>query len=127
MNHKMHRPTDAEIEILQILWEQGDCTVREVHEKLNQTKTTIYTTTLKTMQRMFQKGLVSRNEDSRHHIYSAILKEEPTRKLFILELLARFFGNSTSELVLQALSAKKASPEEIREIENIIQSLKKRE
>jgi predicted transcriptional regulator len=112
------RPTEAELDILDVLWKSGPATVREVHETLRRTRerTTGYTTILKLMQIMAQKGLVSRDESSRSHIYSAVTSRETTRRGIVGELIDKAFSGSTSQLVLSALSAKRASPRELEEI-----------
>lgn len=117
------RPTGAELAILRILWQLGPSTVRHVHEALNETRETGYTTILKLMQIMTEKGLVKRDERERTHVYQARLTQEQTQQQLIADLLDRAFGGSASQLVMQALAAKKASPEEMTEIRHLLDDL----
>jgi BlaI family transcriptional regulator, penicillinase repressor len=117
------RPTDAELTILNVLWAQGACTVRDVHERLSQDRDMGYTTVLKLMQIMFEKGLVTRDDSQRSHVYKARQKEQTTQRMLVTDLLARAFGGSTEKLVMQALSAKKASKEELAEIRRLLNEL----
>lgn len=117
------RPTDAELAILNVLWAQGACTVRDVHEQLSQDRDMGYTTVLKLMQIMFDKGLVTRDESQRSHVYKARQKEQTTQRMLVTDLLARAFGGSTEKLVMQALSAKKATKEELAEIRRLLNEL----
>jgi len=112
-------PTDAELDILAALWRLGPATVREVHEALN--KDSGYTTTLKQMQVMIDKGLVIRSERFRSHVYEAGIPKEQTQKQIIGDLLTRAFQGSASELMLGALSAKPASKAELEEIKRMIE------
>ena len=114
------RPTDSELAILTILWERGPSTVRQVHEALADERDTGYTTTLKLMQIMADKGLVSRNETARTHIYTAMASEEQTQRQLVKDLVDRAFGGSAAALVLQALNAEGATPAELREIRKLI-------
>ncbi|HXG67466.1 MAG TPA: BlaI/MecI/CopY family transcriptional regulator [Blastocatellia bacterium] len=115
------RPTDNELEILRVLWERGPSTVREVQEALNETKPTGYTTVLKMLQIMTDKGLVRRDEAQRAHVYEARLAQEQTQQQLVQDLLDRVFGGSASRLVLQALATKKkASSAELAEIRQVI-------
>lgn len=121
---KRPRPTGGELEILQVLWNRGPSTVREVHEVLTETKPgTGYTTVLKLMQIMAEKGLVSREEKSRAHVYTAQIPREQTQRQIVRELLDGVFAGSAARLVMQALSAKKASPEELSEIRHMLDHL----
>lgn len=120
---KLPRPTDAELAILRVLWSQGPSTVRQVHEVLNREKDTGYTTVLKFMQIMAEKGLVTRNETSRTHVYAAACSEDKTQRQLVGDLLDRAFGGSARKLVMQALSAKKASPDEIAEIRRLLDEM----
>ncbi|MGH9204382.1 MAG: BlaI/MecI/CopY family transcriptional regulator [Vicinamibacterales bacterium] len=113
-------PTDAELEILRVLWERGPSTVRQVHEALSGTRETGYTTTLKLMQIMADKGLVIRDESSRTHIYEARASQEHTQRQLLNDLVERAFGGSAAELVLRALSSHKTSDDELREIRRLI-------
>jgi len=114
------RPTDAELAILRVLWERGPSTVRQVHEVLSRDRPAVYTTALKLLQIMTDKGLVSRDERDRSHVYHARLTEEQTQRQLVRDLLDRAFGGSASKLVMQALAARRASPEELTEIRRLI-------
>ena len=114
------RPTDSELAILTILWDRGPSTVRQVHEALAGTRDTGYTTTLKLMQIMAEKGLVTRNESARTHVYAALASEEQTQRQLVKDLVDRAFGGSAAALVLQALNAEGATPAELREIRKLI-------
>ena len=125
---KRPRPTGGELEILQVLWNRGPSTVREVHEVLTETKPgTGYTTVLKLMQIMAEKGLVSREEKSRAHVYTAQIPREQTQRQIVRELLDGVFAGSAARLVMQALSAKKASPEELSEIRHMLDHLEEQQ
>lgn len=113
---KTPRPTDAELEILRVLWRRGPSTVREVHEALASTHPTVYTSVLKLMQIMSEKGLVHRTEEQRAHVYEARLAQEETQAQLLGDLMERAFDGSATKLVMQALSAKEASAEELTEI-----------
>ncbi|HNT33465.1 MAG TPA: BlaI/MecI/CopY family transcriptional regulator [bacterium] len=117
------RPTDAELNILRVLWERGPSTVREVQEQLNRSKLTGYTTVLKLLQIMTEKELVSRDESERSHVYEAKYPETLTQNQLVCDLLERAFGGSMSKLVLQALDARKASAEDLEEIRRILDQL----
>jgi len=114
------RPTDAELAILRILWERGPSTVRQVHDILGQERTAAYTTALKLLQIMTEKGLVERDERDRTHIYRARLSQETTQRQLVRDLVDRAFGGSSSKLVMQALATKRASAEELRDIRKAI-------
>jgi BlaI family transcriptional regulator, penicillinase repressor len=114
------RPTDAELEILRVLWERGPATVRQVHEALSGTRETGYTTTLKLMQIMADKRLVTRDESSRTHVYAARASQENTQRQLLEDLVNRAFGGSAAELVLRALSSHKTSDRELLEIRRLI-------
>lgn len=120
MSRQHPRPTDAELAILQVLWQHGPSTVREVHEKLSGTRETGYTTTLKLMQIMAEKGLVTRDESARTHVYHARRSRDATQRQLVSDLLDRAFGGSAAALVMQALSAHPASAEELREIRRLV-------
>ena len=120
MGRVQPKPTDAELAILRVLWEKGPSTVRQVHEALADTRDTGYTTTLKLMQIMADKGLVKRNEASRTHVYSAIAGEHQTQQQLVRDLVDRAFGGSAAALVLRALSAEPTSDAELREIRQLI-------
>jgi BlaI family penicillinase repressor len=119
------RPTEAELELLRVLWERGPSTVREVHDALRDAKETGYTTTLKILQKMAEKGLVRRDESERSHIYIAAIDAEKTQRQLVRDLLHRAFGGSPAPLVLQALSEERASAEELAEIRRLIDRLQK--
>jgi predicted transcriptional regulator len=117
------RPTDAELAILRVLWERGPSTVRQVHDVLvSRVGPTAYTTALKLMQIMTEKGLVRRDDSDRTHVYQARLSEEQTQRQLVRDLLERAFGGSASKLVMQALNAKRATPEELGEIRKLIEA-----
>ncbi len=120
MQNPIPKPTESELEILQILWQKGQATVREVHEQILQSKEAGYTTTLKLMQIMAEKGLVIRNEDSRTHIYSASTREEDMQKKLLDKFIDTTFRGSAMKLVMQALGNSKASPEELLEIQRLL-------
>lgn len=120
MSRSLPRPTDAELEILRVLWEQGPATVRQVHEALAKTRETGYTTTLKLMQIMADKGLVTRDESARTHIYAARVSQEITQRQLLNDLVDRAFGGSAKELVLRALSSHTTSDDELAEIRKLI-------
>ena len=114
------RPTDGELAILRILWDRGPSTVRQVHEILAGERQAAYTTALKLLQIMTEKGLVERDERDRTHIYRARLSEETTQRQLVRDLLDRAFGGSSSKLVMQALATRRASAEELRDIRKAI-------
>jgi predicted transcriptional regulator len=122
MARHLPRPTDAELAILRVLWDHGPATVRQVHEALAGTRETGYTTTLKLMQIMAEKGLVRRDESARTHVYTARLSQQETQRQLVSDLLDRAFGGSAAELVLQALRAGETSPDELRQIQELIDS-----
>ena len=119
------RPTDAELAILRVLWERGASTVREVQEALHHSRGTGYTTALKLLQIMTEKGLVRRNDSARTHVYEAAVPEDETQRQLVGDLLERAFGGSAQQLVVQALSAKKASREELAEIRRLLDELER--
>jgi predicted transcriptional regulator len=119
------RPTDAELAILRVLWQRGPSTVREVTEALEAERGTGYTTALKLLQIMTEKGLVRRDESERTHVYEPRLTEEATQRQLVGDLLERAFGGSAQQLVVQALSAKRASREELAEIRRLLDELER--
>ncbi len=123
---KYIKPTESELEILQVLWNKGLATVREVHEVLAQSKEVGYTTTLKLMQIMHEKGLVKRDESMRTHVYQGSVNKENTQKHLLGKMIDNLFGGSSTQLVLQALgnSESKASKEEIEQIQALLDNLK---
>jgi predicted transcriptional regulator len=122
----MKRPTDSELAILRVLWERGPSTVRDVHHAMVDDRETGYTTTLKLMQIMAEKGLVTRDESSRTHIYSAKWSQTKMQRHLVSDLMERAFGGSASALVLQALSAGPTSDKELKEIQALIKNVKER-
>ena len=116
------RPTDAELAILRILWDRGPSTVRQVHDILALERTAAYTTALKLLQIMTEKGHVERDARDRTHIYRTRLSEETTQRLLVQDLVDRAFGGSWTKLVMQALATKRASAEELRDIRQAIDS-----
>lgn len=117
------RPTDSELAILRVLWVRGPSTVRDVHEDLNQHSPTGYTTVLKMLQIMTEKGLVVRDESQRAHIYEPRYSEQKTQRQLLHDLADRAFGGSPAKLVLQALSGRKATTEELNEIRDLLNRL----
>ena len=124
MHRHVPRPTDAELAILRILWERGPSTVRQVHERLARDRQAAYTTALKLLQIMTEKGLVERDERERTHVYRAKLSEDQTQRQLVRDLLDRAFGGSASKLVMQALATRRASADELREIRKVIDGVK---
>jgi len=125
MKQEHLKPTESELEILQVLWAKGACTVREVNEQLNLRKETGYTTTLKIMQIMTEKGLLTRDESQRTHVYRATVQEQDTQKQLLDKFLDSVFKGSTANLVMQALGNSQTSPEELREIRKLIDNMEK--
>lgn len=119
------RPTDAELAILKVLWEAGPSSVRQVHKTLNRRRACGYTTALKLLQIMTEKGLVQRDESTRPQIYRPRLPREHTERQLVADLLERAFGGSARRLVLQALAVKEASPEELAQIEKLLTRLER--
>lgn len=119
----MTKPTEAELEILRILWSGGPSSVRVVNDKINETKEAGYTTTLKIMQIMAQKGLVERDKTSRTHIYKAVVQKDQVQGAMLDKLLDTAFGGSSSQLVLSALGRGNTSKEELDQIKQLIQKL----
>lgn len=122
---KVLKPTDSELEILQVLWERGEATVREVHEELLQNKDCGYTTTLKLMQIMFDKGIVLRDDSSRTHIYKPNISREKTQKQLVDKMVDALFSGSHLQLVMQALGSHTPSREELDEIQQLLDRYKK--
>jgi len=114
------RPTDAELEILTVLWSRGPSTVRDVHQEIHRRRPTQYTTVLKQLQIMADKGLVRRDEKERAHVYAASRSREKTQRQLAGDLLQRAFGGSAKSMVLGALSARKASRAELDEIRKLL-------
>jgi predicted transcriptional regulator len=120
MTSKRRRPTEAELGILRVLWEGGPRSVRDIQRILNESRPTGYTTVLKLMQIMTEKGLVERDESQRPQIYRSRYSQEQTQRQLLRDLLDRAFGGSVKELVLQALATKRSSPEELEAIEKLL-------
>jgi len=121
-NHNI-KPTEGEMEILQVLWQKGNATVREVHEALNK-KESGYTTTLKLMQILHEKGMVERDTNQKTHIYKALVSQDKTEKQLVNKMIDNVFNGSAARLVMQALGNHSASAEEIDEIKKYLDSLK---
>jgi predicted transcriptional regulator len=119
------RPTDAELEILRVLWDQGPSTVRDVHSTLVLHREIGYTTVLKFMQIMAAKGLVERDETARAHVYKARVAQEQTQRQLVGHLLDRAFGGSAANLMMQALSGRKASAQEIAQMRQMLADFEK--
>ncbi|MGN6601870.1 MAG: BlaI/MecI/CopY family transcriptional regulator [Ginsengibacter sp.] len=126
-NSKQVKPTESEMEILQILWDKGPSTVREVHDILLQSKDSGYTTTLKLMQIMNEKGLLTRNDDSKSHVYSPAVKKESIQKQVVSKMINGLFKGSSARLVMHALGNHRASKEEITEIKRYLDEMEARE
>jgi BlaI family transcriptional regulator, penicillinase repressor len=122
---KQIKPTEGELEILQVLWDKQSATVREVHEELLKNKEAGYTTTLKLMQIMFEKGLVTRDSSSKTHIYQPAISKERTQNFLVNKMIDSLFAGSPAQLVMQALGNHKASKEELDEISNFLKSINK--
>ncbi len=120
------RPTEAELAILRVLWERGPSTVRAVQQALEDERGTGYTTALKLLQIMNEKGLVRRDDRQRTHVYEAVLPAEATQRQLVRDLLDRAFGGSARQLVMQALSAERASKADLAEIRKLLDALENR-
>lgn len=125
MADKNLKPTESELEILQVLWNAKEATVRLVHEELSKTKESGYTTTLKLMQIMHEKGLVTRDDSSKTHIYQPAISRENTQKQLVNKMINTLFAGSSANLVMQALGGHNASNEELEKIQQLITQLKK--
>jgi len=117
------KPTESELEILHVLWANGPSTVRQVHEKLSQSRDIGYTTALKLMQIMHEKGFLSREEDARSHIYTALVSEEDTQRGLVDRFVETAFRGSASKLIMQVLGQHKASRQELDEIKRLLNDL----
>ena len=120
MNGIIPIPSNSELEILAVLWRKGPQAVREIHTSLRRKREIGYTTVLKTLQVMAEKGLVTRDETERSHVYRAAVPEKSVKRRLVSDLLDRVFEGSAANLVVQALSAKRASPEDIRKIRKLL-------
>ncbi|RFZ81647.1 BlaI/MecI/CopY family transcriptional regulator [Mucilaginibacter terrenus] len=114
------KPTESELEILQVIWKKGECSVRDVHDELSKNKDSGYTTTLKLMQIMHEKGLVVRNTDAKTHLYKALISREQAQQGALDKILSTVFKGSTSDLVIQALGQHRASRDELDAIRNFL-------
>ena len=119
------KPTDSELEILSVLWQQGPSSVRQVNDKINQKKQVGYTTTLKFMQIMLEKGLLEREEKGRMHIYRTAVREVDTQKQLLDRFVETAFGGSAMQLVMQALGKHRTTPEELDELKKLIEKIEK--
>ena len=117
------RPTEGELAILRVLWTEGPLSVRDIQRVLNVTKATGYTTVLKLIQIMTEKGLVERDESQRPQIYRARRSQQQTQRLLVRDLLDRAFGGSVKALVMQALASKRSTPEELEAMEKLLDRL----
>jgi predicted transcriptional regulator len=123
----LHRkPTEAELEVLRVIWERGPSTVRQIHAVLERTRSRGYTTILKTVQIMKDKALVARSESGRTHVYRARLTERQTQHQLVRDLVDRAFGGSAAKLMLQVLGTAEASEEELAEVQGLLDGLRKR-
>ena len=118
------QPTDGELEVLRILWANGPSTIKEVHEIINQGRSTVYTTTLKVMQVMYEKGLLTRNDTKYRHIYTPAIPEEKTQRQLVEDFLEKAFSGSTEKLLMQLFSAKKISVKEHEKIRKMLDNIK---
>lgn len=114
------RPTDSELEILGVLWERGPSTVREVYDVVRAQREAGYTTVLKLMQIMLDKGLLARDENRRPHVYRPVVPAEKTQRQLVRDLIDRAFAGSAQKLVLRALSSQKVSPGELQQIRELL-------
>jgi BlaI family penicillinase repressor len=121
---KLAKPTEGELEILQVLWDKGKASVRDVHETILTYKDAGYTTTLKLMQIMFEKGLVRRDDSSKTHIYEANVSREKTQSQFLGKMINSLFGGSSTQLVMQALGNHAPNKQELDEIQQMLDNLK---
>jgi BlaI family penicillinase repressor len=117
------KPTESELEILQVLWQQGPATVRAVNDELSRKRDVGYTTTLKLLQLMLDKGLVLRDDDSRTHVYRAAVREEETQGLLLDRFVEAAFGGSAMKLVMQALGNRRTSKEELQQIRTLLNKM----
>jgi BlaI family transcriptional regulator, penicillinase repressor len=122
MRRRLPRPTDAEVAILRVLWTNGPSTVRQVHDVLAESREseTGYTTTLKLMQLMTEKGLLMRDASTRTHVYAARVPEQQTQRLLVADLVDRAFEGSAAALVMQALAARPITAEQLKELRQLI-------
>ena len=123
MVNKKDAPSEGELEILQVLWDLNSATVKEIHEEIARKKAIGYTTTLKQIQRMFDKGLVSRKKDGKSHIYSSNINQHETQNNLFNKLLNTAFKGSAMKLVMHALGRSQASPEEIKQLRELLDKM----
>lgn len=123
MKQNKIKPTNSELEVLQVIWENGPSTVKSINDKLNENKEVGYTTTLKIMQIMYNKGILNREKDSRTHIYSARISQEETQLDLLDRFLEKAFNGSASKLVMQALGNHETSKEELENIKAFINQI----
>ena len=121
------KPTESELEILQIIWEKGQCSVRDVHDVLEKTKDAGYTTTLKLMQIMHDKGLVERDTSAKTHLYKAVITREQAQNTAVSKILATVFNGSSSQLIMQVLSNQQSSKEELDMIKDYLNQLENKQ
>jgi len=121
------KPTESELEILQIIWEKGQCSVRDVHDVLEKTKDAGYTTTLKLMQIMHDKGLVERDTSAKTHLYKAVITREQAQNTAVNKILATVFNGSSSQLIMQVLSNQQSSKEELDMIKDYLDQLENKQ
>lgn len=126
MPEPQSQPTPVELDILRILWELEPCPVRDIHARMHQEKGTNYSTTVKMLSIMLGKGFIARNEEASPHIYRSVLTRQKAGKRFLGELIEKVYEGSATSLVLQALSGRKASAEEIAEIRKLLATLEAR-
>ena len=126
MADNITKPTDSELEILNILWEKGPCTVRDVHEVLEKNKDAGYTTTLKLMQIMHEKKLLKRDERNKSHVYTANVSQEKTQVQMVKRIIDNVFNGSASQLVMQALGNHKTNADELQEIKKYLEEIEKK-
>ena len=120
IKREVQKPTEGELELLTILWERGQATVREIFEAVNSQRPVVYTGVLKLLQIMTEKGLVTRNESERAHVYQAAVAREDTERRFLRDLSDRFFAGSAAQLALRALEMEAASEEDLDEIRKLL-------
>ena len=119
------KPTDSELEILQVIWLHGPVSVRSVNDELNHKKLVGYTTTLKLMQIMTEKGLLKRSEEGRKHIYNVVLKEKEAKNLLLDKFVKSAFGGSAMDLVMQALGNHQTTPDELEDLKALIDKIER--
>lgn len=126
MTKKAPQPTPAELSILQALWRLESATVRQIHEEINKTRESGYTTTLKFLQIMLEKGMVTREDTQRSHVYRATIAEQDVQRVAAHDLLHRVFGGSASKMLMQAISGRKSTAAELAEIRKLLDEMEGR-